>query len=120
MNVNISWFNILVLKLFSNTNGLMAKLYNTFIMLKTVFIHVHCIRLCMLEKYSYYNVSYTINFLFILIKLISTYRMLAIDNIPTYCHNSKLQLISITLLQKQIRSDIYESNQFLYSGTHMC
>ena len=31
MNVNISWFNILVLKLFSNKNGLMAKLYNTLI-----------------------------------------------------------------------------------------
>ena len=26
--------------------------------------------------------------------------MLTIDNIPTYCHSSKLQLISITLLQK--------------------
>ena len=28
MTVNITWFNILVLKLFSNKNGLMAKLYN--------------------------------------------------------------------------------------------
>ena len=46
--------------------------------------------------------------------------MLTIDNITTYCHNSKLQLISITLLQKHIRSDIYKSNQFLYSGTRMC
>ena len=34
--------------------------------------------------------------------------MLTIDNITTHCHNSKLQLISITLLQKHIRSDIYE------------
>ena len=64
MNVNISWFNILVLKLFSNKNGLMAKLYNTLIMLKIVFMHVglHCIRLCMLETYSYNNVSHTIDF----------------------------------------------------------
>ena len=62
MNVNISWFNILVLKLFSNKNGWMAKLYNTLIMLKIVFIHVHCIHLCMLETYSYNNVSHTIEF----------------------------------------------------------
>ena len=62
MNVNISWFNILVLKLFSNKNGLMAKLYNTLIMLKIVFMHVHCIRLCMLETYIYINVSHTIEF----------------------------------------------------------
>ena len=46
--------------------------------------------------------------------------MLTIDNKTTYCHNSKLQLISITLLQKHIRSDINESDQFLYSGTRMC
>ena len=63
-----------------------------------------------------------LNFLYILIKLISTstYRMLTIDNIPTYCHNSKLPLISITLLQKHIRSDIYEIDPFLYSDTRMC
>ena len=67
MNVNISWFNILVLKLFSNKNGLMAKLCNTcpLIMLKIVFMHVHCIRLCMLETYSYNNVSHTIDFFYI-------------------------------------------------------
>ena len=49
MSVNISWFNILVLKLFSNKNDLMAKLYNTLIMLKIVCMHVglHCIRLYM-------------------------------------------------------------------------
>ena len=46
--------------------------------------------------------------------------MLTIDNIATYCHNSKLQLISITLLQKYIRFDIYEIDPFLYSGTRMC
>ena len=113
MNVNIRWFNILVLKLFSNKNGLMAKLYNTLIMLKIVLMHVHCIRLCMLETNSYNNVSYTIEFLYILIQLISTYHMLTIDNITTYCHNSKLQLISITLLQKHIRSHIYEIDLFL-------
>ena len=62
MNVNISWYKILVLKLFSNKNGLMAKLYNTLIMLKIVFMHVHCISLCMLETYSYNNVSHTIDF----------------------------------------------------------
>ena len=55
MNVNISWFNILVLKLFSNKNGLMANLYNTLIMLKIVFMHVHCILLCMLE--TLYNIT---------------------------------------------------------------
>ena len=62
MSVNISWFNILVLKLFSNKNGLIAKLNNTLIMLKIVFMHVHCIRLCMLEAYSYNNVSHTIDY----------------------------------------------------------
>ena len=60
-----------------------------------------------------------LNFLYILIKLISAYHMLTIDNITTYCHNSKLQLFSITLLQKHSRSDIYESDQFLYSDTRM-
>ena len=75
----------------------------------------------MLETYSYSNFSHTIEFfLSILIKLISTYHMLTIDNITTYCHNSKLQLISITLLQKDIQSDIYEIDPFLYSGTRMC
>ena len=60
MNVNISWFNILVLKLYSNKNGSMTKLYNTLIMLKIKFtirvidrgdytLRVHCIRFCMLE-----------------------------------------------------------------------
>ena len=62
MNVNISWFKILVLKLFSNKNGLMAKLYTTLIMLKIVVMHVHCIRLCMLETYIYNNVSHIIEF----------------------------------------------------------
>ena len=71
MNVNISWFNILVLKLFSNKNGLMAKLYNTLIMLKIVFMHVHCIRLCMLETYSYNNVSITFEFFIYFNKYIS-------------------------------------------------
>ena len=51
--MNISWFNILVLKLFSNKNGLMAKLCNALIILRSVFMHVHCIRLCMLETYIY-------------------------------------------------------------------
>ena len=46
--------------------------------------------------------------------------MLTIDNITTYCHNSILQFISITLLRKHIQSDICESDQFLYSGTRMC
>ena len=36
----------------------MAKLYNTLIMLRSV--HVHCIRLCMLETYISNNVSHTI------------------------------------------------------------
>ena len=62
MNVNTSWFNILVLKLFSNNNSLMAKLYNTLIMLEIVCMHAHCIRLCVLETHSYNNVSHTINF----------------------------------------------------------
>ena len=72
MNVNISWFNILVLKLFSKKNGLMAKLYNTLIMLKIVFMHVHCIRLCMLETYCYNNVSHTME-LFIYFNKINKY-----------------------------------------------
>ena len=46
--------------------------------------------------------------------------MLTIDNITTYCHNSKLQLISITFLQKHVRFDIYEIDPFLYSGIRMC
>ena len=46
--------------------------------------------------------------------------MLTIDNITTYCHNSKLQLISITLLQKHFQSDIYEIDPFLHSGPRMC
>ena len=46
--------------------------------------------------------------------------MLTIDNITTYCHNSKLQFISITLLRKHIQSDIYEIDPFLYSVTRMC
>ena len=41
--------------------------------------------------------------------------MLTIDNITTYCHNSKLQLISIILLQKHIRSNNYEIDPFLCS-----
>ena len=61
-----------------------------------------------------------LHFLYILIKLISTYHMLTIDNITTYCHNLKLQLIPITLLQKHIRSDIYEIDPFLCSGTRYC
>ena len=40
--------------------------------------------------------------------------------ITTYCHNSKLQLIAITLLQKDSRSYIFETDPFLYSGTRMC
>ena len=75
----------------------------------------------MLETYIYNNVSHTIEFfLYILIKLISLYHILTIDNITTYCHNSKLQLFFITLLQKHFRSDIYEIDPFLYSGTRMC
>ena len=75
----------------------------------------------MLETYSYNNVSHTIDFcLYILIKLISAYYMLTIDNITTYCHNLKLRLFSITLLQKHSRSDIYESDPFRYSDTRMC
>ena len=46
--------------------------------------------------------------------------MLTIDNMTTYCHNSKLQLISITLQQKHIRSNIYEIGPFLCSHTRMC
>ena len=47
MNVNISWYNILVLKLFSNKNGLMAKLYNTLINVE------NCIHECTLYKFMY-------------------------------------------------------------------
>ena len=74
--MNISWFNILVLKLFGNKNGLMTKLYNALIMLRIVFMHVHFIRLCMLETYIYNRVSHTIDYLYILIKLISKFHIL--------------------------------------------
>ena len=76
--MNISWFNILVLKLFGNKNGSRTKLYNALIMLRIVFMHVHCIRLCMLETYIYNSVSYTctIDFLYILIKLINKFNIL--------------------------------------------
>ena len=123
MNENISLFNILVLKLFSNKNGLMAKLYNTLIMLKIVFMHVRTLYTFMYVRdiiIVIITLAILLKFLYILTKLISTYHVLTIDTINTYCHNSKLQLISITLLQKHIQSDIYEIDPFLYSGTRMC
>ena len=64
--MNISWFNILVLKLFVNKNGSMTKLYNALIMLGIVFMNAHCIHLCMLETYIYNSVSHTIDFFYIL------------------------------------------------------
>ena len=76
MNVNSRRFNILVLKLFGNKNGSMTKLYNALIMLRIVFMHVHCIRLCMLDTYIYNSVSDTIDFLYILIKLICKFHIL--------------------------------------------
>ena len=45
-------------------------------MLRIVFMHVHCIRLCMLETYIYNSVSHTIDFLYILNKLISKFYIL--------------------------------------------
>ena len=54
----------------------MTKLYNTLIMLRIVFMRVHCIRLCMLETNIYNSVSHTIVFLYDLIKLISKFHML--------------------------------------------
>ena len=54
----------------------MTKLYNALIMLRIVFMHVHCIRLCMLEIYIYNSVSHTIDILYILIKLISKFHIL--------------------------------------------
>ena len=123
MNENISWFNILVLKLFSNKNGLMAKLYNTLIMLKIVFMHIRTLYTFMYVRdiiIVIITLAILLKFLYNLTKLISTYHVLTIDTINTYCHNSKLQLISITLLQKHIQSDIYEIDPFLYSGTRMC
>ena len=76
MNVNSRRFNILVLKLFGNKNGSMTKLYNALIMLRIVFMHVHCIRLRMLDTYIYNSVSDTIDFLYILIKLICKFHIL--------------------------------------------
>ena len=61
----MNWFNILELKLFGNKNGSMTKLYNALIMLRIVFMHVHCISLCMLETYIYNSVSHTIDFFYI-------------------------------------------------------
>ena len=74
--MNIGWFNIFILKLFSNKNGSMTKLYHALIILKIVFMHADCIRLCMLETYIYSSISHTIDFLYILIKLISKFHIL--------------------------------------------
>ena len=55
MNVNISWFNILVLKLFSNKNGLMAKLYTTLIVV--AMSNSQCVnrgRACIVDYSEYY------------------------------------------------------------------
>ena len=56
----------------------MTKLYNALIMLRIVFMHVHYIRLCMLETYIYNSVSHVIDFIYIyiLIKLISKFHIL--------------------------------------------
>ena len=54
----------------------MTKLFNALIMLRIAFMHVHCIRLCMLETYINKSVSHTIDFLYILIKLISKFHIL--------------------------------------------
>ena len=46
--------------------------------------------------------------------------MLTIDNIPTYGHSSKLQLISITLLQKN-RSDLTSMKLIRFcTAAHIC
>ena len=42
-----------------------------------------------------------------------------VDNMTTYFHNSNLQLFSITF-PSHCRSDIHESDQFLYSVMSMC
>ena len=55
----------------------MTKLYNALIMFRIVFMNAHCIRLCMLETYIYNSVSHTIDFLYILIKLISKFYILS-------------------------------------------
>ena len=60
----------------------------------------------MLETYSYNNVSHTIEFFIYFNKINKYISYVTIDKITTYCHNSKLQSISISLLQKHIRSDI--------------
>ena len=39
-------------------------------------MHAHCIRLCMLATYIYNSVSHTIDFLYILIELISKFQIL--------------------------------------------
>ena len=102
MIVNISWFNILVLKLFSNKNGLMAKLYNTLIMLKIVFMHVHCILLCMLETYSYNNVGHTFEF-FIYFNKINKY----ISYVNDRLYNHILSQFKITVNFHHITAKTY-------------
>ena len=57
-------------------NSSMTKLNKALIMLRIVFMNAHCIRLCMLETYIYNSVSHTIDFLYILIKLISKFCIL--------------------------------------------
>ena len=45
-------------------------------MLRIVFMHVHYIRLCLLETYIYNSVSHIIDFLYTLIKFISKFHIL--------------------------------------------
>ena len=63
--VNICWFNIVLLKLFSDKKRPDVEIYNALIMLRIALIHVHYIHLYMLETYIYNSVSHTINLLFI-------------------------------------------------------
>ena len=74
----------------------------------------------MLETYIYNSVSHTIDFLYILTKLISKFHIL---NDRYYNHilsHFKTTVIFHRITAKHIRSDIYESDPFLCSGTRMC
>ena len=74
----------------------------------------------MLETYIYNSVSHTIDFLYILFKLISKFHIL---NDRSYNHilsHFKITVIFYRITSKHSRSDINESDQFLCSGTRMC
>ena len=73
----------------------------------------------MLETYIYNSVSHTIVFLYILIKLISKFYILNDREYNHILSHFKFTVIFHRITAKRSRSDIYDSIQFLCSGTLM-